>query len=338
MQMTVQQDSATVEQATESGSPLDDILRFAGEEPDAPIPDEEDDEELEDDAEGDEPEADADGEDDDADEPSEAIKPPVSLKKEQQAAFKQLAETAPELAKAWAESEAQRNEQVRVKTTEAAEATRNATTRAQAEVAAVARQYAAELEVYAEAFRPAEPDLALLVENPQAYVQQKALFDQMAAQHFNLMQQVQMVRGQAGQLDQAAIQDQVQGEQARLRSEWPEILDPAKQADLWKGVQDTGEALGFTPDTLSNANATEMLALKTASDWKAKADKWDAFQASKMNKVRAAKTLPRVQTSSAAPARAISGQAKADIAFQRATKSRSGDDYAAYFEATGVKL
>lgn len=336
--MTVQQDTATVEQATDSGSPLDDILRLAGEEPDEQPLEVDDEEPLDDDVEGDEPEAEAESEDNAADEPSEAIKPPVSLKKEQQAAFKQLAETAPELAKAWAESEAQRNEQVRAKTTEAAEATRNATTRAQAEVAAVARQYAAELEVYAEAFRPAEPDLALLAQNPQAYIQQKALFDQMSAQHQALMQQVNAARGQAGNLDQAAIQDKVQAEQARLRTEWPEILDPAKQADLWKGVQATGEAMGFTAETLSNANAAEMLALKTASDWKAKADRWDAFQASKMNKVRAAKTLPRVQTSGTAPTRAMSSQGKADLAFQRATKSRSGDDYAAYFEASGIKL
>jgi len=335
--MTVQQDTATVEQAAESGNPLDDILRLSGEEPDT-LPDEEEADDLEETTEGDEPEEEAASEEDEADEPSGAIKPPVSLNKEQRAAFEQLAETAPELAKAWVESEAQRNEQVRIKTTEAAEATRTATTKAQAEVAAVARQYAAELEVYAEAFRPSEPDLALLAENPQAYLQQKALSDQMTAQYQKLMQQVQAVRGQAGQFDQAALQDRVQAEQARLRSEWPDILDPAKQSDLWKGIQATGEAMGFTPNTLSNANATEMLALKAASEWKDKADRWDAFQASKMTKVRAAKNLPRTQTPGTAPTRAVTGQAKADLAWQRASKTKSGDDYAAFLEASGIKL
>lgn len=330
----------SVEQAADTGNPLDDILRLAGEEPDNQNPpaDEEEEQPEGDEVDGDEPEAEElDGEEDDAVEPTEAIKPPVSLNKEQQAAFKQLAEANPELAKVWAESEAQRNEQVRLKTTEAAEATRTATSQAQAAVADIAKQYAAELEVYAEAFRPAEPDLSLLAENPQAYLQQKALYDQMTAQHHELMQRVQAVRGQSDQINQGLQAEQVQAEQARLRSEWPDILDPAKQADLWRGVQATGEALGLPPEALGNATASEMLALKKAGEWKAKADRWDAFQASKMTKVRAAKALPKAATPGA-PSRNLSNTQKADIAFSRARQTRSGDDLAAFFEASGIKL
>ena len=125
----------SVEQSAAPANPLDEILKLAGEEPDAPVEPEEDELPEGDEDEGDEPEAEeTDGEDDEADEPSEAIKPPVSLSKEQRAAFEQL---PPELKKVWAETEAQRNEQVRIKTTEAAEATRNATSQAQAELAAI---------------------------------------------------------------------------------------------------------------------------------------------------------------------------------------------------------
>lgn len=334
--MTVQQDNATVEQEAPSADPLDEILKFAGEEPDEK---EEEPEELSDeDAEPETDEVEDEGEDDEADEPLEAIKPPVSLNKEQRAAFEQLAEANPELAKVWAESEAQRNEQVRLKTTEAAEATRNATSAAQAQLAAIQQQYASELSVYAQAFRPEEPDISLLATDPAAYAQQTAIYKQLSAQYDSLMQQVAQVRGAANQSANIASQHTIEAERAILREQWPDMLDPAKQPDLWKGILETGEALGFTQDNLANSSAGEMLALRTASEWKDKAAKWDAFQQSKMNKVRAAKNLPRVATPGTAPTRNMSKADKAAAAFQRARQTRSGDDYAAFLEASGVSL
>jgi hypothetical protein len=333
----VQQDTATVEQPTDAGIPLDDaILKAAGIEMDDPVPEkeEEEDELPEGEAEADEADEEADGEEDSADEPIEAIKPPVSLNKEQRTAFEQL---PPDLQKVWAETEAQRNEQVRIKTTEAAEATRSATTQAKAELAQHLQSYAAELEVYAEAFLPRRPDVGLLGVDPAAYAQEAALYEQLSAQHETLMQRVNAARGQSAQLDQGRIAEQVQAEQALLKSEWPEILDPAKQSELWGGIQETAKAIGFDPAVLANANATEMLALRKVSELKAKADRWDAFQARKMDKVRAAKELPRVSRPGTAPARQSNAQ-KAEQAFSRARTSRSGDDYAAYFEASGIKL
>jgi len=323
-------------EAAQASSPLDDILRLAGEEPEEPAEPEAD-ELSEEEPEGD-PEAEAEeepeGEDDSADEPLEAIKPPVSLNKEQRAAFEQL---PPELQKAWSESEAQRNEQVRIKTTEAAEATRNATSQAQAQLAEIAQQYAAELEVYAQAFQPVEPDLSLLATNPAEYAQQAALYKQMTAQYQDLMQRANLARGQSDQLTEARKAEIVQSEQARLRAEWPDILDPAKQSDLWNGIQETAKSIGFDPSILQNANATELLAIRKVGDLKAKADKWDAFQASKMQRVRAAKDLPKV-TRPGTPAAKQSNAQKADAAFQRARQTRSGDDFADFLEATGVKL
>jgi len=324
-----------VEPSAAPGNPLDDILRLAGEEPDEPAEPEAD--ELPEDPE-DEPEADAEeepeDEDDEGNEPPEAIKPPVSLNKEQRAAFEQL---PPELQKAWSESEAQRNEQVRAKTTEAAEATRNATSHAQAALAEIQQQYAAELAVYAQAFQPVEPDLSLLATNPAEYAQQAALYKQMSAQYQDLMQRAHAARGQADQTLDARKAEAIQSEQARLKAEWPDILDPAKQADLWNGIQETAQAIGFDPSILQNANATELLALKKIGDLRAKADKWDAFQASKMQKVRAAKDLPKV-TRPGTPAAKPSTAQQADASWQRARQTRSGDDYAAALEAMGIKL
>ena len=334
--MTVQQDNATVEQEAIPANPLDEILKLAGEEPEEEAPSEDDEElEPEDESEGDEPEEEDEGEEDSADEPQEAIKPPVSLNKEQRAAFEQL---PPELQKVWAETEAQRNEQVRQKTTEAAEATRSATQVAQAQLAAIQQQYAAELEVYAQAFQPVKPDYALLATDPAAYAQQTALYEQMSAQYEALMQQAGQARGQAQQVQQQVMQQSIEAEQALLKAEWPEILDPAKQADLWNNLVEVGADLGFNPENLSNSSASEMLALKKASEWRAKAAKWDAFQSSKMNKVRAAKNLPRVATPGTAAPRSASKADKAAAAFNRARQSKSGADYAEFLEAAGISL
>ncbi|MBK9465930.1 MAG: hypothetical protein IPN56_14355 [Chitinophagaceae bacterium] len=332
-------EAEAVEQSTESGSTLDDILKLAGEEPDTPQEEEEPEAETD---EGGEPEAEDAEEvledEDEAEEPLEVIKPPVSFNKEMQAKFSALAETDPELAKAFADHELQRNEQVRLKTTEASEATRNATAVAQAQLAAIQQQYATELEVYAKAFMPVKPDLALLANDPASYAQQAAIYEEMAAQHDSLMQQVFQVRGQAQEFQVQASQQDIAAEQALLKAQWPEILDPAKQAELWTGLVETGGELGFTQENLGNSSASEMLALKKAGEWRAKAAKWDAFQSSKMAKIRAAKDLPKVATPGTGSRVNQSKADKATAAFNRAKVSRSANDYVDFFEASGVSL
>lgn len=325
-----------VEQEAPPADPFDEILKLAGEEPEEEeTPPEDGEEEPDDDSEGEEPEDEEEGEADEADEPNEAIKPPVSLNKEQRAAFEQL---PPELQKVWAETEAQRNEQVRQKTTEASEATRNASAVAQGQLAAIQQQYASELEVYAQAFQPVKPDYNLLATNPAAYAQQSAIYEEMTAQYDALMQQVSQVRGQAQQAQFQTAQHNIEAEQALLKAQWPEILDPAKQADIWNSIVETGKDLGFNQENLSNSSASELLALKTANEWRAKAARWDAFQSSKMTKVRAAKALPKVATPGTAAPRMASKADKAAAAFSRARQTKSGADYAEFFEASGISL
>lgn len=329
-------------EAAEPTNVLDEILELAGIEPDKPEEEEPTGDPTEEGEEGDEPtdesEDETEGEEDEPAEPAEVIKPPVSLNKDQKTAFAQLAEAQPELAKVWAESEAQRNREVQIKTTEAAEATRNATTAAQAEVAQIQRAAAAELEVYAQAFIPTEPDISLLAENPTAYAQEVALNRQMAAQYQTMMQRVSELRGGADNLDQAQRGADIASNQAVLKDAWPEILDPSQQAELWKGLVETGTDLGFTPDLLNQANANEMLAIRKAGEWKSKAAQWDAYQARKMANVRAAKELPKAAKPGVAPSRQTSKAAKTDAAWQRASKSRDPNDFATFLESSGINL
>lgn len=330
-------------EAAEPANVLDEILELSGIEPDKP---EEEEPEPEDTAaEGEdgeepteEPEEEPEGEEDEGQEPAEAIKPPVSLNKDQKAAFAQLAEANPDLAKAWAESEAQRNREVQIKTTEAAEATRNATTAAQAQVAQIARQHAAELEVYAKAFIPTEPDMSLLATDPAAYAQEVALSRQMQAQHDAIMQQVAEIRNGASQADAATRQADIASNQAVLREAWPEILDPSQSKALWDGIVEVGSELGFTSDLLNQANANEMLALRQAGEWRGKAAKWDAYQARKMANVRAAKDLPRAAKPGTSPSRSVSKASRADAAWDRASKTRNPADFADFLENSGINL
>lgn len=320
-----------------TGDALDEILKFAGEEPDTPEPEEEDEADLEDDLdpeEGDEADEET-GEEDEGDEPEAVITPPVSLNKDQKAAFAQL---PPDLQKVWADTEAQRNEQVRVKTTEAAEATRNADTRAQAQLGEALKQYADEIEILAEALRPGEPDYSLLATDPMAFGHQEAARKQLQAQHDYYMQRVAQSRQVSSQIDQQQMQRFLEAENAKLASTLPEWGDEAKRPALIQQLGAVAEVLGYDPARIQQADAADILAINKAADWKAKAEKWDSFQARKMTNVRAAKTLPKVATPGTTPSRNASSAQRADAAWSRASKSKSGADYADYFEASGIKL
>ena len=324
---------------TNSGDPLDAILKFVpGETPDAEQEEEEDapsdsGEEADDDVDPDEGDTEDEGEEDSADEPEEAIKPPVSLNKEQKAAFEQL---PPDLQKVWAETEAQRNREVQLKTTEAAEAKRSAVSQAQAELASIQQQYAAELEIYAQAFQPIEPDYSLLATDPQAYAEQVAYSKQQSAQHQYMMQQVNALREQSQQFTQHQQMQTAQAELAKLSASLPEWNDPAKRAELIPVLTEIGHELGYSDELMAQAGADDIVALKKAAEWKSKAEKFDAWQARKMQNVRAAKALPKVAkpgvTSSGNPSKA----ARADAAWARAKVSRSGDDFADFLEAKGI--
>lgn len=317
-----------------SGDPVEALADFLDgvkpeEEEQAETAEEESDEELE--AEDTEDEGETEDSDTD-DEPPEVIDPPVSLNKEQKAAFAQL---PPELQKIWAETEVKRNQEVQLKTTEAAEAKRTAQAQARAEFAQYQRQYADELEIYADALKPQEPDYGLLATDPQAFAEQMAWYKQLSAQYENTMQRVQLARQQANQFDQQYQAEIAQREAAKLRAELPEWFDPAKQAEIQTALIEVGHELGYTDELMAQASAADILALKKAQAWKAKAEKYDALQSRKMANVRAAKALPKVSKPNVAPSRNDPARG-ADAAWQRAKATKSGDDYADYLSKIGV--
>src|SRR3546814_17512893 len=97
-------------------------------------------------------------------------------------------------------------------------------------------------------------------------------------------------------------------------------------SDLLEGI---GKDLGYSDEAMTRAGATDIVALKRALDWKAKAEKYDALQSRKMAAVRAAKELPKVMKPNSSQERADHRARPNKAAWNRAKKHRPAADFPA---------
>lgn len=285
--------------------------------------------------EGDEPEAEEEEADEDEEQVEAAIPAPVSFNAAEKAAF---AELPPELQQSVAAIEARRNSDVQKATTAAAEAQRTANAKAEAQLAQIQRQYASELEQYAKALEVQEPDYSLIATNPQAFAQQMAYYKQAEAEKAALAQQSQAAIRQAQQIEQAQQQQWEAEQQAILAREIPEWNDPVKRNELVNQLVAIGRDLGFDDESLSNVDATELMALRKIATDREKAEKYDKLMAGKMEAVRAAKGKPAPMTNKPGTAQPRgSGQKRAFTEAKESLK-RTGSDADALraFEAMGL--
>lgn len=141
---------------------------------------------------------------------------------------------------------------------------------------------------------PERPNARLQAEDPYAYADQLDAHEWALAQHQQAQQVIQAIEHQQAQ-HKTSSQEQARRESFEiLQEKFPEYLDATKGPELKKALQSTALALGYSQDQLANTDAQDVLAIKTASEWKAKADKLDTLMAKKMERVREAKSLPRV--------------------------------------------
>jgi hypothetical protein len=130
--------------------------------------------------------------------------------------------------------------------------------------------------------------------NPQAFYAQQERFENAVAQQRELQQQSQQYAQQA-QARAMQVAQAEQAEQHRIIVErFPEYADPATGPELQRKLTGIAKELGYPDELIGQARATDILAIRTASDWKAKADKYDALMAKQMEKVRAARGKPPV--------------------------------------------
>jgi hypothetical protein len=293
-----------------------------------------------DDAPDDDDQSDA-GDDDQDDAAGEAAKPidaPVSWDKDAKELFAQL---PPDLQAKVVEREAQRDRVVQSATTAAAEAKRNATAEANAMFADQQRQYASHLEQIAAQFAPQRPDPALLAQDPQAFYHLQSLYEQEVAQQQELRQRASHANSEAEQREaitrqHALVQDHnILAE--KLGDDW---TDPGKRKALLTSLEEVGALLGYSPEAQGQAGATDILALKAAAEWKAKADKYDQSISAQMKRVRNGESLTRAAKPGTSPTRGERSARNRDTAWQnlKASGGKSGDAAAAVLENMGIKL
>lgn len=217
-----------------------------------------------------------------------AIDAPVSLNAEEKAAFAQLPPEAQRMLQA---VEARRNGQVQEATTRASAAQREAEATAARAGAEAQARFAQQLQAFASHYAPQRPNPGHY-DDMQQFARDNAQYEHDLAQHQQLMQQISGIGAEAGQQLDAQQQQWAQAEAQQLRQAYPEWFDEAKAAGEQSRLTAIGAELGYTPELMAQAGANDILALRKAADWKAKAEKYDSLMKGRMQGVRAAKQTP----------------------------------------------
>lgn len=265
-----------------------------------------------------------------------AIVPPVSWDSDAKALFEQL---PPELQEKVAAREAQRERAMQSATSAAAEARRNAAAEASALFADQQRLYAQHLEQIAAQMAPQRPDPALLAHDPQAFYHLQAEYEGQVAEQQAMAQAAAYAQAEAQQRDALAQHHELAQDHAALSHELGnDWTDTSRRQALLTDLEAVGASLGYSMALMGQANATDILALKAAAEWKAKADRYDALQSNRSNAVRAARGAPRVAKPGTTPSRAEQSARGRDAAWARAKAERSGEAYAALLDGMGITL
>lgn len=215
----------------------------------------------------------------------EPVVAPASLNAEGKAIFATL---PPEAQKWWSDTETTRARQVTEATTRAAERQRAAETQAKQARVEAQSAFAKQLHTFASAYQPQQPNPANY-QDMQQYARDHAQWQHDAQQHAQLMQQVQAIGAEADQGAAGLSQEHVQHEQRQLQAAFPEWFDETKGPEHRQRLTAIGAELGYTPELMAQAGAADVLALRTASSWKDKAEKYDRLMATRMAGVRAGK-------------------------------------------------
>lgn len=268
------------------------------------------------------------------------IDAPVSWDGEAKEAFKQLPR---ELQETVQKREAEREKFVQAKSQEAANAQRNA----QIEALRAAEQIKAEavqhLQRYAQQFEVKPPSAELMNPqsphyNPVAYAQQLEVVQNITAQREQAQRDAEKFAAEQAQFQTVRQQHEAELFHQQLSTELPEIFDPTTGQELLKTLTATAQSLGFDPSQISDVTAIK--ALKVTSEWKAKADKYDAAMKKQMERVRSGKNPPPIAKPGTVKLPAETQTARAEAAWQQAitakTRVQRDQAIAAWAETSGL--
>lgn len=253
------------------------------------------------------------------------IEPPVSWTAEEKAKFKDLPR---ELQETVTRREADREKFVQSKAQEAAQAREAARTEALQFAAQLKDEAVQHLQQYAKQFEVQPPDPRLITQNPEAYAQQLSTYQYAQAQREAAQRDAEQAAAERDQYQTALREHEAQQFRQRLEAELPEAFDAATGQGFINELAATAEALEYDNDAISRASVEELKALKIATDWKAKAAKYDKLMAKQMERVRAGKDKKLPPVSKPGAARNPTAQRASQYQADREAM-RKGDDDAA---------
>lgn len=277
------------------------------------------------------PEAEADeaevAEDDEPEVEAEDDTPPIALPPSWKAEEAEHWNTLPRATQEYlAQREGEREKFVQTKAQEAARAREAARNEALQHIRQVQAQTAEQLERYAQQLTVAPPDARLYAVDPQRYAEQLEQYQHFTAQREQAQREAEQARAVEAQYQQALEAQEREAFHQRLQAEVPELLDPATGPKLKSELEAIGRELGYPDDLIFNANVEDIKALRTAAQWKAKAEKWDRAIKKQMERVRAGKNPPPVSK----PGMARSPDVQRQAAFSADREAmRRGDQDAA---------
>lgn len=217
------------------------------------------------------------------------ITPPVSWTAEEKAEFADLPRA---LQETLTRREGEREKFVQTKAQEAKAASQKAEQDASERIAQVQNATVETLKALLPEI-PARPSASLMAQNPAQYAYQLEAYEGAIAQHQYVQQVASQIEAQQTQAERAAAQAEAAENEKLLREHFPEYFSE-KGPELERELRSTALALGYSEDQLAYVNAQDVLAMRAVSVLKAKADKYDTLMAKQMEKVREAKTLPKV--------------------------------------------
>ena len=298
-----------------------------------PIEDDEEEEGEEADETGEDDAAESDDEEADEEKP-EPVKPPVSWSKEDAAVFAAL---DPKAQAVITRREAERDRFVQQKSVEAAQTRDKVANEARDLIVRQHEDYAKRLDVYARAIIPQRPDQRLLYTGVQddivQYHRQQAAYEGASAQLQELQQQIAHSEQAANAAREQSQQAERSMDAQRLREQLPEWFDGS--STIQTELQSIGQELGYPDELMRQASSTDILALKKAMDWKAKADKYDKAIGKQMETVRAAKGLPKMAKPGVKPSKQNLSAVGKEKAWAR-VKATGGQDGSAIADFLGL--
>jgi hypothetical protein len=273
--------------------------------------------------EGDEPTAESEDEIEVEAEDLPPIDAPISWDAEAKAKFAELPRDVQEYL---GKRETEREKFVQSKAQEAAQARTAVRNEALQYAAQLQAETAQQLERYAQQLTVAPPDASLYAMDPQTYAQQLQAYQHYTAQSQQAQREAENARAQQAQYEAALAQEEQQSFVQQLSEHFPEYLDPQRGPQLARELSAIANDLGYPAELISQARPHDILAMRQAAEWKAKAEKFDKAMAKQMERVRDGKKLKPV----AKPGVASQPGARVNAGYQADREAmKRGDKHAA---------